>query len=1200
MRAHCAAHPDFVQAMLDRVRVLDVNEETVRLYGRPKAELLRPFAQHFDAQTQVHFVEQLILLAAGEQRYRFDGPITTPQGATRHIAFTVVFPADADGDFTRVLLSGLDVTPLKAAEVENRRLLAETQSLLAQVQEGERFLQSIADTVPNVIYLFDLRNNRNRYANRQVAITLGYTAAEVQALGDQFIPTLLHPDDLAHLGDHLTHLFALADGELAEWEYRMQHKSGDWRWLNGREIVFERDAQGAPTVILGALQDITHRKEAEMALRSSEVRFRQLAEAMPQIVWTCQADGDMTYINGQWQQYSGFSVAMTLAQGMWPALHPEDQAANREQWRRALQKGEAYEGEVRLRRQDGAYRWFLERAIPVRDEAGVIQQWFGVSMDMHDRKEAEQRQAELVALLEAMLDNAPVGFAFFDQEQRFVRINQRLADQHGRPIADHIGRPFAEIAPRSAEDVGPLLEQVFTSGQGIYNREISGPQVANPNNIVHALASWFPVTVNGVTQYVGSMVVDITERKRQERHQQFLSELGMDLRLLSDGETILAQLVSRLGEYLQVAGCRINEIDPQRAQFTLQKDWVAANAPWPAATTPGVYPLTELASPALLAALQAGQTVVVANTLHDPRTSPVATNYETDQVHSLIGVPIFHQGEWRATLSVKGHGERQWRLDEVALVEAVAGQLSALLEKVRAEEALRASEEITRQQLAEIEAIYTTAPVGLAVLDTELRYIRVNEQLAESNGIAAADHIGQTLRAIVPGLADSAEPLFRQVMETGQPIIDLEIMGETPAQPGVQRVWLESFYPLHNQAGAVIGINTMVQEITERKEREAMYRQQLAEIEAIYATAPVGLCLVDRDLRYVRINETLATINGSTIAEQLGRTLAETQPAEGYQIIEPLYRQVITTGIPLLNQELHESYVDPAQARDWLASYYPLKNAEGVVTGVNAVIVEITERKRQERELQELNATLEERVQERTKTLEQVNRTLSITNRDLEQFTYAAAHDLRTPLRGIANLVQWISEDAALVLPPDSQRHLEKLGGRVKRLEKMLEDLLLYSRVGRVRYQPEMVDVPQLVQSLNELLAPPAGFVIKVAPQLPTFAALRIPLEMVFRNLLSNAIRHHHEPERGQAVITVRDLSDWYEFCVSDNGPGIDPQYHDRIFGMFQTLRPRDQVEGSGIGLALVKKTVESVGGQVRMESTLGQGTSFYFTWPKG
>ncbi|MCE7984970.1 MAG: PAS domain S-box protein [Caldilinea sp. CFX5] len=1191
MRDHCAAHPDFVQAMLDRVRIVDVNEETARLYGRSKAELLRPFAQHFDAETRARFVDQLALLAVGGQRYHFDGPITTPQGETRHIAFTVVFPTD--GDFTRVLLSGLDVTPLKAAELENRRLLLATQSLLAQVQEGERFLQSIADTIPNVIYLFDLCTMRNRYANRQLAVTLGYTPAEAQALGDQFIPALIHPDDERYLADHLTHLDALADGEMADWEYRMQHKGGEWRWLNSREIVFARDEQGRPTVILGALQDITARKEAEMALRASEARFRHLAEAMPQLVWACQADGSLTYINQQWHVYSGIAPAVTVAEGMWSAMHPADEALNREQWRQALTSGAAYEGEVRLRRHDGCYRWFLERAIPVRDEAGVIQQWFGVSMDVHDRKEAEETIRRQLAEIEAIYATAPVGLAVLDAGLCYVRVNEQLAQLNGIPAADHIGRTGHAIIPEVMATVEPLLRQVIATGQPLVNREIVGSIRGEPGVERLWLESFYPLCDEaGVVIGINTMVQEITERKRQERHQQFLSELGLDLRLLSDSETILTQLVSRLGEYLQVAGCRVNEVDCQRAQFTPLKDWIAADAPWPAVATSAVYPLTELAPPALLTALQAGQTVVVANTLRDPRTAPVADNYENDQVRSLIGVPIFRQGEWRATLSVKGHGERHWRPDEVTLLETVAGQLSALLEKVRAEEALRQSEERLRLALA---------GGGMGIWES---------QIATNHSLWSPEEYA--LFGLPPDRTITNELFNRLVHPDDLPGLQAAIsnlVGSGRDHIGEFRIirpdgavrWLaDRVTVIRDEAGQPVRLLGINFDITERKEREAMIQQQLAEIEAIYATAPVGLCLLDRDLRYVRINETLATINGSTIAGQLGRTLAETQPVAGYRILEPLYRGVIETGMPLLNQEVHESYVDPAQARDWLASYYPLKNADGVVIGVNAVILEITERKRYERQLKELNASLEERVRERTKALEQANRALSLANRELEQFTYAAAHDLRSPLRGIANLVQWISEDAAPVLSPDSQRHLATLGGRVTRLEKMLEDLLAYSRVGRVHYRSELVDVQQLVHSSLELLAPPVGFVVKAATPLPTFDTLHVPLALVFRNLLSNAIRHHHQPAQGQVVITVRDLGEWYEFCVSDDGPGIDPRYHERIFGMFQTLKPRDQVEGSGIGLALVKKTVESVGGRIWMESALGQGTRFYFTWPKG
>jgi signal transduction histidine kinase len=217
----------------------------------------------------------------------------------------------------------------------------------------------------------------------------------------------------------------------------------------------------------------------------------------------------------------------------------------------------------------------------------------------------------------------------------------------------------------------------------------------------------------------------------------------------------------------------------------------------------------------------------------------------------------------------------------------------------------------------------------------------------------------------------------------------------------------------------------------------------------------------------------------------------------------------------------------------------------------------------------------------------------------LDQFAYVASHDLKAPLRGIDNLASWIVEDAGHLLPEASRRHLELLQGRAQRLEGLLESLLAYSRAGRITGLQEEVDSAELVREAADLINLPAEFRVEVSGSLPRLLTYRAPLELVFRNLLSNAVKHRNGAG-GHVRVSSRtaDNPSFVEFAVADDGPGIEPEYHERIFGLFQTLRPRDEVEGSGMGLALVKKTVESLGGTIRVESAGGKGATFYFTWP--
>lgn len=240
-----------------------------------------------------------------------------------------------------------------------------------------------------------------------------------------------------------------------------------------------------------------------------------------------------------------------------------------------------------------------------------------------------------------------------------------------------------------------------------------------------------------------------------------------------------------------------------------------------------------------------------------------------------------------------------------------------------------------------------------------------------------------------------------------------------------------------------------------------------------------------------------------------------------------------------------------------------------------------------------LNAELEQKVLERTAMLEN-------SLQEMDQFIYAVSHDFKSPLRGIDQLARWINEDTGEVLPESSRGHLLKIRGRVKRMETLLNDLLIYSRLGRHYYNKnvEPVDTGLLVKEMVHLLAPPPDFAIVVEENMPTLMTYRPLLEYVFRNLIANALKHHHRA-KGRIQVSARELDHFIEFSVSDDGPGIDPAFHERIFQVFQVLQPRDQVEGSGMGLPIVKRAVESQGGTITVDSAEGQGATFRFTWPK-
>jgi signal transduction histidine kinase/CheY-like chemotaxis protein len=259
----------------------------------------------------------------------------------------------------------------------------------------------------------------------------------------------------------------------------------------------------------------------------------------------------------------------------------------------------------------------------------------------------------------------------------------------------------------------------------------------------------------------------------------------------------------------------------------------------------------------------------------------------------------------------------------------------------------------------------------------------------------------------------------------------------------------------------------------------------------------------------------------------------------------------------------------------------------------------------------DLKATLstqqavEQQLRDRVIEIEQTNLRLSLAtnllekrNQELDEFACIASHDLQAPLRGIANLADWLTKDLEGKLPAENQQQIDLIQSRVAQMNTLINGLLQYARVGREQIESTTMNIGQLLAEVVETLDPPPEFQVSFPANLPTIGTQTLLLKQVFANLIGNAIRYHHRPN-GKVEIVATEQEYLWKFTVIDDGPGIAPEHHRKIFGIFQTLVGRDNNKGTGVGLAIVQKIVEGRGGSVWVDSAVGEGSAFSFTWPK-
>jgi PAS domain S-box-containing protein len=230
--------------------------------------------------------------------------------------------------------------------------------------------------------------------------------------------------------------------------------------------------------------------------------------------------------------------------------------------------------------------------------------------------------------------------------------------------------------------------------------------------------------------------------------------------------------------------------------------------------------------------------------------------------------------------------------------------------------------------------------------------------------------------------------------------------------------------------------------------------------------------------------------------------------------------------------------------------------------------------------------------------LENKTKALEKSNEELKRFAFVASHDLKSPINATNHVLDWIEQDFAEDLPEKAKQYLSLIRKRNDRMRALLDDLLSYSRVDGFDQEREEVNVSETVQDVFDTLNTGKNFTLSLDITTENIRVERVPFELVMRNLLSNAFKHHDSND-GEIVVKVADTGLFYDISVSDNGLGIPTKYHQRIFELFQTLKPKDKVEGSGLGLSLVSKTLVSVGGEISVQNLTPRGVAFNIRWPK-
>ena len=840
------------------------------------------------------------------------------------------------------------------------------------------------------------------------------------------------------------------------------------------------------------------RKRIEEALQESEKRLQTVVSNAPIVMWSLDKEGIFTLSEGKGLKALGLRPGEVVGQSVFDVYRDVPQII--EGNRRALA------GESSVSIVEAGELIFESHYSPIRNKNGEVIGMIGVSIDITERKRAEEALRVSALQWQTSFDALSDSICLLDLEGRFLRCNKATAELLGKPINEIIGRTCWELVHGTSEPIEgcPIVRMRETR-----RRESLVLPVGD---------RWLDVSADPVLDENGKLIgavhiiSDITDRKRADETLRIAKEEYYDL---YEKAPLGYHIVDSQGLITGMNKTELHWLGYTKAELIGKKT---------------IFDIQTQESANRGRKLL--QRLVKKGGVADIELDFVRKDGSVMPVNLNISVLHNSKGEFIRTRSIA--------ID--------------ITERKQAEETLRVFSRCA-----------DTSVDGIAVGNLEFRITYVNDAFAKMFGYSREELIGKEIAFIYS--EDQIPKLEEALKATLEGSWTGELVGKR--KDGALFPVAISASRAVDDKGNVIAHMTSQRDITEQKRADEKYRSLVESTEdSIY--------LVDRDCRYLFVNEKHLSRLGLPVDKIIGKTYGELHSEDETEEFAGIVERVFKTGKSVPHE--HRSHRD---SRYILRTLSPVKDSEGGVTAVTVVSKDISERKQaEERQLQMLKE-------------------LETANNELKDFAHIVSHDLKAPLRAITALAEWLSTDYREKLDEAGREQMDLLINRVGRMHNLIEGILQYSRVGRLKEEEEAVDLNTLVSEVIDMIEPPENIDVEVVVnELPTILCEKTRMEQVFQNLLSNAVKYIDEL-KGKITVGCTEEDGYWKFSVADNGPGIEERYYGDIFQIFQTLKSRDEIESTGIGLAIVKKIVETHGGKIWLDSKVGRGTTFFFTIPK-